>query len=222
LTENNFENNENEITVNNGESGRKFSRSNSDFIFSGLCGGLGEYHSTDPVWIRTILLFSVFFMPWFVVVYVVASFILPKSKRIISEEKSYGIRKANSKYFWGVILLFISIYFFLDSNSLLNKRNLFYLPDELVFSLIFIYAGFYNLLWASEYSNKSTPENIFVRSLSNKKFFGVCSGLSRYLTVDVLIIRMIFILLAVITFGLIIIAYFYIAMKTKGEREIIL
>jgi len=216
------ENNSETLTPNNKLTGNKFSRSNSDFVFWGLCGGLGEYQSFDPTWLRSILLLSVFLIPWVAVVYIVASLLLPKSQVIVSEKEFENKLNSNKKYFWGILFISVSVYYFLKLFNIKSDFSFFYFSDELIFSLLFICAGFYNLFFAKIYSGINIPNNIFVRSLPDKKLLGVCSGFSKYLNIDVLILRMVFILLAVMTLGLIVLVYFYIAMKTQGSSEIVL
>jgi phage shock protein C len=60
---------------------KKLYRSQSDRMIAGVCGGLGEYLSTDPVWIRlffVLLLFATGFGFW---VYIIMWIIIPPEGR---------------------------------------------------------------------------------------------------------------------------------------------
>ena len=55
-------------------------RSNTNKIFAGICGGLGEYLDIDPVPIRLLWLLIVVFSGVFpgLFVYIIAIFVVPK------------------------------------------------------------------------------------------------------------------------------------------------
>jgi phage shock protein C len=59
---------------------KKLYRSNTDKVFAGICGGLGEYYDVDAVILRLIWLLVVIFTGIFpgVLVYLIAIFIIPK------------------------------------------------------------------------------------------------------------------------------------------------
>ena len=59
---------------------KKFYRSNTDKMFAGICGGLGEYFDIDAVLLRLLWLLVVIFTGFVpgVVAYIFAIFIIPK------------------------------------------------------------------------------------------------------------------------------------------------
>lgn len=59
---------------------RKLYRSDTNRIFAGICGGLGEYFNVDPVPIRVVWLLIVIFTGFFpgILAYVLAIFIIPR------------------------------------------------------------------------------------------------------------------------------------------------
>ncbi len=59
---------------------KKIYKSNTNKIFAGIIGGLGEYFDIDPVLLRLIAVlvcFSTGIIP-FIIVYIIAYFIIPK------------------------------------------------------------------------------------------------------------------------------------------------
>lgn len=59
---------------------KKLYRSNTNKVFAGICGGLGEYFEVDPIvirlfWMLTVILSGVF--PG-LIAYIIALFIVPK------------------------------------------------------------------------------------------------------------------------------------------------
>jgi len=59
---------------------KKLYRSETDRVFAGICGGLGEYFNTDSVLLRLVWLLVVIMTGIFpgVIVYVLAIFIIPR------------------------------------------------------------------------------------------------------------------------------------------------
>lgn len=58
---------------------KKLYRSQTDRVFAGICGGLGEYFTIDPVLLRIIWLLVVIFtgvVPG-LIAYIIAAFIIP-------------------------------------------------------------------------------------------------------------------------------------------------
>ena len=59
---------------------KKLYRSNTNKVFAGICGGLGEYANIDPVLLRLFWLLIVIFsgVAPGIVAYILAIFIIPK------------------------------------------------------------------------------------------------------------------------------------------------
>lgn len=74
---------------------KRLYRSDTNIVFAGICGGLGEYAEVDPVLIRLVWLLIVIFtgvVPG-VVAYIIAIFIIPKKTAAVGASSS---RKAES------------------------------------------------------------------------------------------------------------------------------
>ncbi|OGG72795.1 hypothetical protein A3A38_00575 [Candidatus Kaiserbacteria bacterium RIFCSPLOWO2_01_FULL_53_17] len=69
---------------------KRLYRSETNRVFAGICGGLGEYWNIDPVIIRLMWLLVVIFTGIFpgVVAYILAIFIVPARSVRMHEEKS--------------------------------------------------------------------------------------------------------------------------------------
>lgn len=64
-------------------------RSEKNRIFTGICGGLGDYFSIDPVLLRLVWLLVVIFTGFFpgVLAYIIASFVIPLEPHHIVHEQ---------------------------------------------------------------------------------------------------------------------------------------
>ena len=56
---------------------KKLYRSNKNRIIAGICGGLGEYFKIDPTLIRLLWAFSVIFLGFGILAYIIAWIIIP-------------------------------------------------------------------------------------------------------------------------------------------------
>lgn len=80
--------------------GKKLYRSESDKVFTGLLGGLGEFFDTDPVLLRLgfmILVIVTGFWPG-VVVYIIAAIMVPvESKAKVHEQKTEESKESKTE-----------------------------------------------------------------------------------------------------------------------------
>lgn len=66
----------------------KLQRSKNDRIFSGVCGGLGEYFKTDPTIVRIACVFIGFSsLSTAFIVYLICSFVIPEDDGVIYSEE---------------------------------------------------------------------------------------------------------------------------------------
>lgn len=56
---------------------KRLYKSETNKIFTGTCGGLGEYFNIDPTIVRLIFVIGTFFSGFGVLVYIVAALIMP-------------------------------------------------------------------------------------------------------------------------------------------------
>ncbi|HHV47051.1 MAG TPA: PspC domain-containing protein [Tissierellia bacterium] len=87
---------------------RKLARSSRDRIISGVCGGLGEYFSIDPVIVRIgwAFLSAVKIIPG-ILTYIICAIIIPEDYEITDDDYSENISTRNTPLFIGIILIVI-------------------------------------------------------------------------------------------------------------------
>lgn len=56
---------------------KKLYKSASNRVFAGVCGGIGEYFDIDPVLIRLLWVFAIFWMGGGILAYILAMIIVP-------------------------------------------------------------------------------------------------------------------------------------------------
>lgn len=201
----------------------KLTRSKDDFILTGTCGGVAKYLKIDPVFLRILLILSIFFGGWGIVVYVVASFLLPpdQSSQEISSEEKQKIKRINNRTFLGGILLFVGLYIMISNLGLIFYVSPFNLSRDFIIPLFALLISLYLVVHRKQIENEgqsNLPEKLSC-SLNDKKFFGICGGFALYLGVDVLIIRILWILVTYVTAGIGLLVYMLLFIILKSERK---
>jgi phage shock protein C len=133
----------------------RLTRSSTDKIIAGVCGGLAEYLEIDPVLVR--LAFLVLFFasgigfPIYIILWVVMpqgendaiadSVVIQKNINDIGESVQSGIKRLGKPGTVGVILVLLGAYFLLSEIGLFN-----WISGAVFWPLVIIGAGVYMLM----------------------------------------------------------------------------
>ncbi len=216
---------------------KRLHRSMQNRWIAGVCGGVGEYLDVDPLIIRLLLLILLFVGGSGIIIYIVAWIMMPLNPN----HTGVGTVKKSSAQFWGIILIFIGALLLLSNMELLPFFHWFEFWDifswKAIVSVIIIIIG---VMLVLNYfrtpkkpltqpstepvieSQQETPRpasKILRRSIENKKIAGVCGGLAEYLDIDPTIVRLIFVLLTLSSFGLGILLYVVLAIAMPQEKK---
>jgi len=200
---------------------RKITRSISDRIFLGVCGGISNYLDVDPIILRLIFVFSILIGGWGAVVYVLAAMLIPSEKvpDNLSAEESEHLKQVNSKTFTGTIFVLIGFFFIFDAYGLIGYFGAMGIPPDLFWPVALIITGIYLFRKQLDSIGYTVSQKKFYRVKSYSRFMGVCSGLAVYLDTDSNLIRMVWIVFTFITLGLGIIIYFIIVLMVPYYNE---
>ncbi|PKL84146.1 MAG: hypothetical protein CVV24_01310 [Ignavibacteriae bacterium HGW-Ignavibacteriae-3] len=202
---------------------RKFQRSKSNVILTGVCAGIAEYFNADAANVRVVALLTLLFGGWGAAAYFIAAVLLPVEKipKELSSEKKKSQKKENFRTVLGGLLILTGIHFAFVYLGFRSTERLFIFPNEFVFSIIALALG---ILIATNYFNFSSEDassfeiNLF-RSRNDRRLLGVCGGLSRYLDIDSSALRIIFLIAAMLTFGLFALVYLTLGIFINAEPE---
>ena len=130
---------------------QRLTRSKSDKIIGGVCGGLGEYLGIDPVIIRLLWLILFFAGGVGFLAYIVAWIIVPEEgESPYSEETSKKPNKTKSeenggKLIGGIILIVIGLLFLIDKHWYFNEliENFIEMVWRYFLPAVFIGLGIY-------------------------------------------------------------------------------
>ncbi len=199
------------------------SRSSTNVIVTGVCAGIAKYINKDVKIIRLITLLLLLFgwFPFFV--YLILGFLLPVEKQnvLLTKDEFVLINKENSKIILGSIIFLIGFHFALINIGAESFLNSYIFQNKFItFSFALILGGmiFSDKIKLPVFYNESY--NLLTISKNKKMILGVCEGFSNYLSVDVLIIRIIFSILFFLTLGLFTIFYLmtYFFFKISADR----
>lgn len=87
---------------------KKLTRSSTNKMISGVCGGIAEFFNIDPTLVRILyVLIALNSTTSFIVIYIICSIIIPEDDGVIYQnETNYGLRD-NSTLFLGIGLIIL-------------------------------------------------------------------------------------------------------------------
>ncbi len=200
---------------------RKITRSISDRIFLGVCGGISSYLDVDPVILRLVFVFSILIGGWGAVVYIIAAMLIPSEKipDELSMKEADGLRKANSKTFIGTIFILTGFFYIFDTYGIIGYFGSLGIPPDLFWPFTLFITGLYLYRKRNDSKGYTVSQKKFFRVRPFSRFMGVCSGLAVYLDADSNLIRMIWIVFSFVTLGLGVIIYFIIVLMVPYSNE---
>ena len=127
---------------------KRLTRSRTDKVIGGVCGGLGEYFEVDPVFIRILtVLFALAIHGFGVIAYIVAMIIIPKKEfefqtdengktvpvEEIEEKRGYS---SWNRYLPGMLLICFGL-------ILLIRENIYWFGWDEFWPLVLVIGGLY-------------------------------------------------------------------------------
>jgi len=216
---------------------KKLYKSRKDKIIDGVCAGIAEYFNIDATIVRIIAVVLAFFSGFGILAYIAGMIIMqinPEHEDLADNEKVTH----NSSLIWGIILLIVGIVFLLDNFDFPYRfyRHFDFIPFfswhalnwTVFFSLLLIGLGIFYIVSILKNDTPAVKtekkgvlqQKTFYKSSTDKKISGVCGGIAEYFSVDSTIVRLGFVIFALIGHpGLAIIVYFILAIVLKYDEE---
>ncbi len=202
---------------------KKLYRSKKERIIGGFCGGLAEYFQVDPVLVRIIFVIAVFINGVGVLLYLAGLIIVPNNPDENGEPvKISPLSRAKDTYFWGILAVVIGIILLIKESQWFYFFHIYDLDLTLLLGGGLILAGIYMIYNFSRNSSDKVSEieenleearnNVmshikFYKKSDEKIISGVCAGIADYLKIDVSMVRIATVILAILTKGILVIAY---------------
>ncbi len=221
---------------------RRLYKSRRDRMIDGVCGGLAEYFNIDPTIMRGIFILLVFFGGTGLFLYIGGMIVMPVNPHHLAMIQSGQMQpdNRNASRTFGIILIAIGVLFLLHNFGLFAFHHIWHISWGIVLPILLIVIGMAIIYMhqqmrvkeqhqsaeqgENEGDSSMNPQQEGVgykrlyKSRHDRKLFGVCGGLGDYFTVDPTIIRILFILLTLLSFGTGILLYIAMAIFVPEEN----
>jgi len=223
---------------------KRLYKSRTDRMIDGVCGGIAEYFGLDATLVRVAWVFLTLLGGSGIILYILAMIIMPVEPSSVAAAE--GTRKSSSglnQKFWGILLVTAGLFWLAGNLGLAHWRHWWSLGFDIVLPVVLILAGV-GFLWggrnfistptlssdplssdpdptgAPETTDRAEPSGTarrLFRSRGERKLFGVCGGLATYFNVDPTIVRLLFVISAIASFGFTVLAYVVMAIVVPEE-----
>ena len=224
------------------QSPRRLYKSRQNRMIDGVCGGVAEYLNMDPTIVRILWVIVTFMGGAGILLYIAAMIIMPVNPEHAAQSAppataepaaaKAGLGGSDSKKFWGGLFVILGALILFSNLGFLRWMHWWDFSWTVVFPLLLILAGaalIYHSLSRAKGVAPATAEGEaglaggtapkeLRRSRTDKKMFGVCGGLAKYLDMDSTVVRIVFIILTLASFGIGILLYLLMALVMPQER----
>ncbi len=178
---------------------KRLTRSASDRVIAGVCGGLSEYLDVDPLFIRLAWVLMVLAGGFGILLYVAWIVIVPVGTPGVA---SHTERRSRSTFgaLVGGLFVMLGVLLLLDEFHIFHMDHFFDWSWKFAGPALLIAGGSYLIFRRREASVSSEPStsapeepiNVkrFQKSRTDRKLFGVCGGLASYFEVDPTLVRL--------------------------------
>ena len=193
---------------------QRITRSQSDRLLTGVCGGVADYFSIDPTLVRLIWIFFTLFGGSGLLAYIIATLMIPDSN---SQERYFKLDSLKSNPLWGVLFIFSGLIFFLQYDDIFYLFWASFWGNFINISIAFILLGIsIYLLYNRQSQIKSINKNVLANplhlSIDDKKLAGVCGGLGQSLVIDPNIVRVLWVFGTFMSIGVGVLLYIILAL----------
>jgi phage shock protein C len=181
-------------------SAKRLTRSGSDRIIAGVCGGLAEYLDIDPLFVRLAWILMVVAGGFGILLYIAWVVIVPAGPSVAASVQE---RRGRSTFgaIAGVFLVLLGVLLLLDEFHFFHMHDLFDWSWKFAGPALLIAGGAYLIFRKREarvdekvaapgQPVESARAKRFEKSRTDRKLFGVCGGLADYFEVDPTLIRL--------------------------------
>ncbi len=180
---------------------RRLERTRADRVLGGVCGGVARFTGVDADLVRLLWLVSVALAGLGVLPYLAGLYLLPEAQ----EERGTAAPAAK---LIGFGLLFLGILFFFRTfdTKVLDPTVLAFWKIQALGPLVLLAGGAF-LVWPRIRGFLGSRGRRPTRSLTDRVLSGVAGGIAREWGVDTNVVRLAFVGLASLTFGLVVLVY---------------
>lgn len=221
-------------------SSQRLYRSRTNKVFGGVCGGFAEYFDVDPVIIRILFVLMVLFGGSGIFLYIAALLIVPKKPFSTADFEQPAAmsepRTSDAKNWFGYALVIGGVLLLLANLDVFHFFDFLDDAFEYIFPVLLIVLGMGIIYYrqtrpesepqesASQGSQERIHQNTsyrqFRRSFTDKKLTGVCGGLAHYFGIDPSIMRLLYVILCLASFGAGLVLYLILTLAVPYDYAI--
>jgi len=214
---------------------KRLLKSQTNKFIAGVCGGLAEYFDVDPVIMRVLFVLLAFFGGTGFILYIACWIIMPKRITFTDGQVNEGqARSTNARKLFGIALIFGGAIILFANLGFFSFFHIWNVSWSFVFPILLILLGMAIIYYrqaerapaadqSSEFQTDQPPPpgtaRAFRRSLTDKKLFGVCGGLANYFSIDSTLLRLLYIILCLASFGAGVVLYITLVVLVPYERQ---
>ena len=222
---------------------KRLYKSRTERMIDGVCGGIAQYFELDPTLVRIAWVLLTLLGGSGILLYIIAMIIMPKEPHVGSGTGSpeqpppASATSSRNSFFWGILLIVIGLFLFFANMGWPLWRALWWMDTDMVLPLLLILVGV-AFLWGGRNSlhagantaehpgqpaerspqpETTRPARLY-RSATDRKLFGVCGGLAEYFAMDSTIVRLLVVLAALASFGIVLLGYILLAIVVPRQQ----
>ena len=193
---------------------QRITRSQSDRLLTGVCGGVADYFSIDPTMVRLIWIFFTLFGGSGLLAYIIATLLIPDRN---SQERVFKLDTLKSNPLWGILFILSGLILFFQYDHIFYLFWASFWGNFINISIAFVLLGIgIYLLYNRHNKIKSNNKNILVNplhlSIDDKRLAGVCGGLGESLVIDPNIVRVLWVFGTFMSIGVGVLLYIILAL----------
>ena len=219
---------------------KRLYKSQTNKIIAGVCGGLAEYFDVDSVIMRVLFVLLAFFGGSGFVLYIACWIIMPKNASAAEGQNGPGeSRVTNARKLFGIVLVGAGAILLFSNLGFFSFLHMWDVSWSFVFPILLILLGMAIIYYrqaerapvpvtpvdsSTDASTAQAPApaqtyRAFRRSSTDKKLFGVCGGLAKYFSIDSTLLRLLYIILCLASFGAGIVLYVTLVLLVSDDRQ---
>ena len=217
-------------------SSRRLYKSRRDRMIDGICGGIAEYFGIDSTMVRLLWVLVTLMGGTGFFLYIVAMIIMPANPEHVGFQQAAATTNGRSdkRRFWGILLILIGSFVLLINVGLLAEINWWSFSRSVILPILLILLGIVLMfvhmkskpLVGGSTEAATAPgvpppagaHRVLRRSITERKLFGVCGGIAKYFDIDPTIVRIVFVVIAIASFGWGILLYIILAILTPEDK----
>jgi phage shock protein C len=220
---------------------KRLHKSRVDRMLDGVCGGIAEYFQLDPTLVRIAWVMLTLLGGSGIILYIVAMIIMPPAPLTFMAPPQPRASGNNTK-FWGILLVVAGSLWLLGNIGVPFWHRWWTFSWDIGLAVLLILAGVAFLFGGRNYvSTAPAPDaepaeppgegaaspgteqapapgvRRLHRSRRDRKLFGVCGGLGEYFSLDPTIVRLLFVVAIIGSFGVAVLAYIVMAILVPED-----